>query len=159
MLKKTLGVAAIAAALAIPAAAQDISADPNSGTVNLEAGFTPDPATVDVISGGTINAGEAIDPTCAGYISDAPDVRLNFQASDFAAALPLYIFAESAGDTTLVINMPDGRWICNDDGSAGVNPGIVFGPALSGQYDIWIGSYDEGEYHEARLNISELRGE
>lgn len=158
MLKQSLGFAAIALAMTATGSAQDITAEPNSDSVSLEAGFTPDPSTVNVTSGGLIDVSSRIDG-CSGYISDAPDVRLTFSASGSPDALPLYIYAKSSGDTTLVINAPDGNWYCNDDGSEGVDPMVVFGPAMSGDYEIWVGSFDEGEYHDATLEISELDGQ
>jgi hypothetical protein len=157
MIKHTLAFTALAVALTASGSAQDITAEPNSDSVYLEAGFTPDPTTVNVTSGGTIDVSNVIDG-CSGYISNAPDVRLTFSANSSADAYPLYIYAKASGDTTLVINAPDGNWYCNDDGSEGTNPLVVFGPAMSGDYEIWIGSYDQGEYHDATLEISELSG-
>jgi len=158
MIKQTLAFTAMAVALTASGSAQDVTADPNSDSVYLESGFTPDPTTVNVTSGGTIDVSNVIDG-CSGHISNAPDVRLNYNATNTPNTLPLYIYAKSSGDTTLVINAPDGRWYCNDDGSEGVNPMLVFGPAQSGDYEIWIGSYDQGEYHDATLEISELSGQ
>ncbi len=143
---------------AVTGSAQDITAEPNSDTVFLSSGFTPDPTSVDVISGGDVDVSDRIDG-CTGYISDAPDVRLSYTADGDASTLPLYIYARSDGDTTLLINAPDGSWYCNDDSSEGNNPLVVFGPAMTGDYEIWVGSFDNGEYHEATLEISELGGD
>ena len=160
MLKSiSFAVAAIAVGATGVASAQNIFGEPNSGTVVLEAGFPEDPHTVELVSGGSVNAAEAIGD-CAGYISEDPDVRLTYTASDANDALPLFISARADGDTTLVINAPDGRWYCNDDGQGeGVNPSIVFGPAQTGDYEIWVGSFEEGEFIDAQLDISELRGQ
>mgnify|MGYP000420290633 CR=1 FL=1 len=89
--------------------------------------------------------------SCVGSIADAPDVRLNYRAG----GLPLYISATSRADVTLVINLPDGKWICNDD-FRGTDPGIVFNRPQSGQYDIWIGHYGRGAGVPAQLLISEV---
>ena len=59
-----LAAAAALAGAQAPALAQDVSADPNFGTVRLRSGFTPDPRVVPVQSGGDIDA-ESIDPSCA----------------------------------------------------------------------------------------------
>lgn len=160
MLKSvSIAIAALAVGTAAVASAQNIFGDPNSGTIVLEAGFPDDPRTIEVVSGGSINASEAIGE-CSGYISEDPDVRLTYTADDAPNALPLFISARADGDTVLVVNAPDGRWYCNDDGqNEGVNPSIVFGPAQSGDYEIWVGSFEEGEFHEAQLDISELRGQ
>jgi len=161
-MKTPLTFAAISMSLAIgitaPVSAQDISAEPNSETVLLESGFIPDPVTVDVISGGSVDVSVSV-PACNGYISEAPDVRLTYVPNDAPNAAPLYIYAKSSGDTTLLINAPDGSWYCNDDGSDDNNPLVIFGPAMSGDYEIWVGSFDDGEYHEATLEFSEINGQ
>lgn len=138
-------------ALALPAAAQDISADPTYETVNLSSGFPEDPYGVALSSGGSIDAAR-LGGGCTGFIANAPDVRLNYRAGD----LPLYIFTSSSADTTLVINGPDGSWYCDDDSRGSLDPLVVFSRPTSGQYDIWVGTYASNELHSAELYISEL---
>lgn len=155
---KLIGACAMLAGLAVagPASAQpSTSANPNYGTVTLRTGFTPDPRTVRVTSGGAINA-NSVGGNCSGFISRAPDVRLNFTAG----SLPLIISAASSADTTLVINDPNGRWHCDDDGGVnGLNPSVRFNNARSGRYEIWIGSYQQGTNSRATLHISEVRSQ
>jgi hypothetical protein len=149
-----IGCLLVAAACfaAAPAAGQDYNADPNFGTLNLASGFTPDPQVVAVRSGGQINAA-TISRSCQGFISNVPDVRLNYTAG----ALPLIISVAADADTTLVVNGPDGSWYCDDDGGVnGMNPMVRFNAPGSGQYDIWIGTYGNASLQPARLNISEL---
>lgn len=152
-LLKAAASLALVAALAAPSVAQNINARPNYGTVNLRTGFARDPHIVPVRSGGNVDASR-IDSSCRGYISGAPDVRLNFVAG---SALPLIISAASAADTTLVINAPDGRWYCDDDGGdQGMNPSVRFNRAQTGRYEIWVGTYGSQRIEPARLHISEL---
>ena len=147
-----LAAAAALAGAQSPALAQDVSLDPNFGTVNLRSGFTPDPRVVPVQSGGNIDA-ETIDPSCRGFISNAPDVRLYYDAG----SLPLIISVASSADTTLVINGPDGRWYCDDDGGVnGLNPMVRFDDPESGRYEIWVGTYGSTGNEPARLYLSEL---
>jgi len=151
-MKIAAALALAATAAVVPASAQNFNANPSYGTVNLRTGFTPDPHVVAVRSGGNIDA-SSISGNCRGFIANAPDVRLNFQAG----SLPLIISAASSADTTLVINGPDGRWYCDDDGGAnGLNPGIRFDNAQSGRYEIWIGTYGNRSLQPAQLHISEL---
>ena len=146
------GAAALAVLLVAPTAhAQDVSRSPNYGTARLDSGFVPDPHTVSVTAGGPNDASRK-SSGCAGYVSSAPDYRLHFDAG----SLPLIISAESSEDTTLVINGPDGDWYCDDDGSGRLDPIVRFNNPDSGQYDIWIGSYDESERPAATLSITEL---
>ena len=151
---RTLALLAVAAtaSAAVPAAAQDVNADPNYGTISLRSGFLPDPRIIALQSGGSIDVSR-LNSDCRGFISDAPDVRLNY----VAGSLPLYISAESSADTTLVINGPDGEWYCDDDGGTrGLNPSIRFETPQSGRYEIWVGTYGGPELRNARLHISEL---
>ncbi|MFN3449881.1 MAG: peptidase S1 [Roseococcus sp.] len=147
-----LAAASVAALMVGPVLAQNYSRNPSFGTLNLSANFMPDPQVVNVTAGGNIPAERLGGASCVGTIADAPDVRLNYRAGQ---GLPLYISVRSNADTTLVINLPNGRWICNDDFD-GLNPGIVFTHPMSGQYDIWIGHYDRGRRVPAQLLISEI---
>lgn len=143
---------AVCALAAAPAVAQDFNADPNFGTLNLRSGFTPDPQVVPVRSGGQINA-QNFSSDCRGFISNAPDLRLYYDAG----SLPLIISVNSSADTTLVVNGPDGSWYCDDDGgNRGLNPAIRFNNPRSGRYEIWIGTYGNASYQDAQLHISEL---
>jgi hypothetical protein len=139
-------------AAGVPVVAQDIEAAPNFGTIKLWTGFTPDPQVIAIRSGGAIDA-QSISPACAGFISSAPDVRLNYRAG----SLPLIFSVAARADTTLVVNGPDGRWYCDDDGGVnGNNPMVRFNAPLSGRYEIWIGTYGNRRLQPGRLNISEL---
>ena len=130
--------------------AQDFSADPNYGTLNLSAGFHPDPQVVSLTAGGGISASSA-SSGCRGYITDAPDVRLLYTSGSY----PLIISVASASDTTLVVNAPNGTWYCDDDSGGAANPLIRFGSPQSGRYEIWVGTYSNSGYASANLSISE----
>jgi len=132
-----------------PAMAQNFNLPPAFGTVTLSAGFMPDPHNVDLMAGGNIPA-DRLGADCVGTIAEAPDVRLNYTGGGF----PLYLFANSRADVTLVVNLPDGSWVCNDD-FIGTDPGIVLTRPPSGQYDIWVGVFSGGTAR-AQLGISEI---
>ena len=121
-------------------------------TMSLRGGFTPDPTTVRLDAGGSNSASSTVGSSCNGYIADAPDVRLDFSPG----SLPLIFSVDSSADTTLVINDPNGNWHCNDDGGSGLNPAIRFDRPLTGQYDIWIGTYSSGRTRDATLYVSEI---
>lgn len=153
-LARTLAAGAVLAAMATAsvAVAQNYSLNPNYGTLNLSAGFQPDPQVVNLQSGGSRNA-QNLSSSCRGFISDAPDVRLNYSAGQYQ----LMISADSSTDTTLVVNGPDGRWYCDDDGgNNGMNPLVRFTNPGSGQYDIWVGTYGSASLAPAQLYISEV---
>lgn len=134
------------------AGAPDIAAPPIYGTLNLVNGFSPDPTTVALQAGGPDDA-SLLGPECWGYINNAaPDVDLNYTAG---GGLPLNIYVSSDSDTTLVINQPDGSWVCNDDYD-NVNPMVSLANPQSGLYNIWVGNWDGSGIVDATLNVSEL---
>ena len=154
----SLGAAVGVSLLAFPGAvslAQDYNATPLYGTLNLDAGFTPDPQRVDVQAGGSTNARTLnLGSGCVGYIATSqPDVRVNYEAGRYDT---LSFHVTSNVDTTLIINGPNGQWHCNDDFDGSVNPRVLFNPPGSGQYDIWVGTYQEGRTHSAQLEVSEV---
>lgn len=152
--KLAVALALAASVAVIPASAQNYNLRPNYGTVNLRTGFARDPHVVNVRSGGNIDASR-INGNCRGFISNAPDVRLNFVAG---SRLPLIISVNSNADTTLIVNGPDGRWHCDDDsGRLGMNPSLRFNNVQSGRYEIWVGTYGQRNVTApAQVHISEL---
>jgi len=130
--------------------AQSIGASPTYGAVNLRAGFLPDPHVTDLTAGGSVQVSRG---SCSyGKVADAPDVDLYFEGS---GGNTLYIYAESKVDVTLLVNLPNGSWECDDDGYQGLNPLIIVRNAPSGLYNIWVGTYGT-DMASARLLISEI---
>ncbi len=147
----TAAAALALAGVAIPAAAQSPTAAPTNGVVALRGGFAPDPHEVRVQAGGPVYTGTALTGCAAGYIPDAPQVRVDYTAGD----RPLTISADSEGDATLAVHAPDGRWLCNDDGPDGLDPQVSIPTPASGAYAIFVGRYGEGtERPAATLRLS-----
>ena len=136
--------------LAPPAAAQDPTLDPSFGDVLLDEGFTPDPYEVELTAGGPLEP--AVDGCAFGYVAEAPDADLYYTTS---GGSDLYVFVVSSEDTTLLINLPDGSWVCDDDGYGDGDPLVAIPGAAEGLYDIWIGTYGE-EPAAALLYLSEV---
>jgi hypothetical protein len=147
----TLGISAILASSGL-AAAQDYSQEPSFGSVTLSVGFAPDPHSRNLTAGGNIRA-ETRFSSCRGSIANAPDYSVYYTAG----SLPLIFSVDSDSDTTLVINGPDTRWYCDDDGAdEPLNPLVRFDNPQSGRYDIWVGTYSQGAGVPATLFVSEL---
>ncbi len=128
------------------------SLPPNSGSVELTSGFLPDPHVVNVVAGGDRDAGQVGD-ACWGYVSEAPDYDVYYDAGSY----PLTFTLNSDADTVLVIRAPDGTFHCDDDGAGYPNPQVTFETPQSGLYDVWAGRFGaEGEYADAQLAVSEL---
>ena len=128
---------------------QDPNLKPAFGKVDLKAGFPNDPYEVKVVAGGDIQTKLG---GVTAWVAKAPDFRLNYTAGKFA----LTIYAESKADTTLLINLPDGKWVADDDSGGNLNPLVKFDKPQSGQYDIWVGTFGK-ENAPAVLKITELK--
>lgn len=152
MFRTALAATAGLAALAGSAFAQDLGASPTYGSVSLNAGFTPDPYSVSLQSGGSIDAGSALGGSCRGFIASAPDFSVNYSAGGW----PLIISATSNADTALVVNDANGNWYCDDDSGGNLNPAINFSNPPSGRYDIWVATYGNASLQAATLHISEV---
>lgn len=134
----------------VPVEMPDPSLDPNYGVLDLVQGFRPDPRTVGIAAGGEMDVSAAGASGCVGWVSRAPDYRVNWTGG---ANRALNFSVASEVDTTLVINDAEGNWVCNDD-SDGLNPAVSFQNAPSGQYDVWVGTFSEGDLSDSILSIS-----
>ena len=142
-----LGLVALSAPIA---QAQDYTEEPTYGSVSLEEGFLPDPHSVSLTAGGSIEV--SMGSCNYGYVANAPDVDFYYTTS---GGSDLYIYVDGSQDTTLLINKPDGNWVCNDDGLGNSDPIVVIPGAAGGLYNIWVGTYGD-DLSEATLSISEI---
>ncbi len=126
-------------------------------SVRVTPKFTPDPMTIRGVSGGPIpatNVAQMEDTetgSCVGFVDKEPDHTLTL--TSFFDFLSLQI--DSSQDTTLVIKGPGGTW-CVDDARNNKNPSVA-GQWLEGNYEVWVGSYTQDEYHPYVISISQQR--
>lgn len=133
-----------------PALAQDWREKPTYGTFPYRSGGAP-PAPVNLQAGGAINTRLG---GVGAWVPNAPHVRVNYQAGSGNGTLVFR--AESDVDTTLLVNLPDGSWLANDNGAGGINPLLQFPNPRSGQYDIWIGAKNPNTSPAATFIATEL---
>lgn len=131
-------------------------APPIFGDVTLNHPFSPDPMNVRGMSGGSIAGNQIAGRTetatgpCTGFVDEAPDHTLELTTKfDY-----LKLQVQSPQDVTMIVKGPGGTW-CNDD-LDGKNPGMS-GEWLPGNYQIWVGSYDKGQYFPYTLKITEVK--
>ena len=133
----------------------DYTANPNYGETSLSAGFSPDPYSVGMTSGGDVNV-SYLGGGCSGFATTSPDLRINFGGGG-ASLLRLY-FVGSNGDSTMIINDPYGNFYCVDDSFGTVNPTIDFNNPAGGSYDVWVGSYASGTFVSGTFYITASSG-
>lgn len=149
--------AAPAEPAATPSPGPDPDAEPAAGTHTLNGSFSPDPAVYTVPAGGPLRANlltSASDGVCnAAWVPERPSVRIDYQAP---SGLPLIFYTDTAGtDPTLAIRDPSGQWYCNDDWNS-LMPRVQFDDPAAGRYDVFVGTYLEGEEPQVVLHISEI---
>lgn len=135
----------------------DWSATANYGEIELSAYFAPDPHQISVRAGGSVDvSAQGYPDDCAGYASRAPDLSLRWEGR--TDDLSLYFVADDASeDTTLIVNTATGEWVCNDDAHMlTLNPQVFLGNSTEGRFDIWVGTYSEGESISGTLYVTEL---
>jgi serine protease Do len=131
----------------------DFTETPHFGSVALAAGFSPDPHTVTMASGGEVDVAY-VGGACTGYAAIAPDFRVSWSGQ--TPQMRIFFAADDGGDTTILVNGPDGSWVCNDDAETGtLDPMVVIEGAATGQYDIWVASYSAGDFVDGTLYVSE----
>ncbi len=136
---------------AVPPQTLNYSLPPNYGSTSLTSGFTPDPFTIGITSGGPVNV-SYLGGGCSGYATVAPDFSVNYTSGAFPT---LRFYFVGGGDTTMTINTPAGSYYCNDDSFGTVDPTIDFNSPASGRYDVWIGSYASGAFVSGTLYVTE----
>ena len=134
--------------------ALDMTLPSNFGSTELAAGFSPDPFTDELVSGGPVDVSYLGDG-CRGYATEASDYDVTYTAGD-QDLLRFYFVADEAEDTTLIINAPDGSWHCNDDAPGTIDPMLDFENPETGRFDIWIGSYDADIQASGTLYVTEM---
>lgn len=106
-------------------------------TLDLEAGFPLDPFFVSVNGGGDLDASHLAEG-CSGFIHEQPVVSLDWEGEADIAEFFFY----SDHDPTLVIQTPEGEYLCSDDTNALLlDPSIEIANPTKGEYDIWVGSF------------------
>jgi hypothetical protein len=119
-------------------------------TLDMQAGFALDPFLVSLNGGGELDA-STLDPACVGYINDKPVLTANWEG----AVDSLRIFFYSDNDSTLVIQGPDGAYLCADDVDENVlDAEVVAEQPATGIYKVWVGSYEPNQLIPGLLVIT-----
>ncbi len=125
---------------------------PVGTTVSLTPGFTPDPIVMSGSAGGPVQA-STLGPNCVGWVAAQPSIEATITTQ--FPLLRMIVDGQSA-DLTVMVQLPDGTYLCNDD-SEGLNP-MVEGAVAPGLMRVWVGTYQQGAAAPFRIGFSEILG-
>jgi hypothetical protein len=128
---------------------------PTSGRIAIHGSLRRAEARTARIANATQNASSVRgNGTCRGWIAEAPSFVVTIdQPQPF-----LRLFLNSAADTTLVVQYPDGHAECSDDSYGTLQPSVE-GQFPAGTYYVWAGIYRSGMERPYRLSITANGGE
>jgi serine protease Do/protease YdgD len=131
-------------------AAQEDAPVPLLGEVLLEGVFDPDPYILNVPrAGGPVDAA-VLGEGCVGLIPEAPHYALTYTGQQ-----SFRIYFLGTLDSTLVVQLPDGTYVCNDD-AVGLDPAVVILDSEAGVYNIWVGTYEPDQDTWGYLMVTEI---
>ncbi len=99
------------------------------------------------VVGGPVDA-SYLGAGCAGYTTSQPTINIDYSANLFTFGV---FFLSNLGNRpipgnpnpTLIVQKPDGGFLCNDDGGPeGMNPEVVIYNAAAGEYHVWLGVWE-----------------
>ncbi len=118
----------------------DTSRIPTYGSVDLAAGFLPDPYFAPASGGGAIAVGgDALPPDCIGYTDEAPAFRVRWDGRSTRLRLLFIPIAPENADAALIVRAPDGSWACSIDSDPwDQRPLVEFIQPQMGDYLVWV---------------------
>jgi hypothetical protein len=122
--------------------------DPTYGTITIGPDLGNAIESVALFAGGADDAFD-FDTSCVGQINaTAPDLVVQIAEP----VLRLSVFATSESDLTLVVQRPNGGFLCDDD-TDGLNPAVSVLKPSPGEYAVWVGTYG-ADIVAANLHLS-----
>lgn len=141
LLSAVVGLSLLTSAVAF--AEPQTVAMPAKGTSLISEDFRPDPILVEMTVSGTYdvtdNAAMAAQD-CIGSINPSrPDYRIVYSGESSTPLIIGFAADQKGVDTALVLNDPEGDWLCVDDASSSnLNPVGTITEPLDGVYDVWV---------------------
>ena len=130
------------------------SLNPTYGSYNLSQGQLRSGQSLSLTAGGSIDWNQCPQIRVGsddgpGFFEQAPDVRFFVNGVE---GRNLVFSVRSACDSTLLINTQSQSWFYDDDDNGNADAKIVLTRPISGQIDVWVGTYD-GQYCDANVAI------
>jgi hypothetical protein len=127
--------------------------DKTSAILALQAGFIMDPYLLPVVGAGN-RAANSVESQCAGYIDEEPDVTVNWSGT--SDQLSFFVYGDQ--DAVLLVELPDGSVLCNDDaGLETVQPLVEIPDPAAGAYRVYAGSAEQDLPALGALGITQAK--
>jgi hypothetical protein len=127
------------------------------GTGNINGGYSGD-VVFNITAGGRTDLSRCNlnGQNFFGWVVNRPDLRINYQGPSSTNRLTFELQTDNGADPILLVNAPDGSWFFNDDFNGDLTVSLLdfIGP-LSGQYDLWFGTYNRSSNNPAVLLVYE----
>ena len=151
VLRRMMPVVAIAA-IAYPAVAQRAA---NFGVITLSSSSQAQGQTRGHTQGSvplaSITRQDSQGNMCVGFAESEPDHVL--RANQNLGAIAVRVDS-NGGDTTLLVQAANGTTWCGDDAAGSTDARVQINNLSSGDYHVWVGSFDPGVRYQYRLHIN-----
>jgi hypothetical protein len=97
------------------------------------------PLVLELTAGGELDLMDCSELPGVGFVAKKPDVTLTLSGTEH---LGLDLFVLGSCDTMILMNAADGSWHYGDDFEGGPDPMLTIEGGSSGQYDIWVGTFE-----------------
>ncbi len=111
-------------------------------TASVDANSLWSPQSFSVTAGGDVNLSTCPGLPGHGWVITSPDFEISYNALNMGRDLE--IRAAGSCDTVLLVNDASGQWQFSDDADGSFNPRLRLSNAPSGTYDIWVGTFGQG---------------
>ena len=125
------------------ASAQACPSFQQSGSAaSVDANSLWSPRDFSVTAGGNIDLGLCGSVPGHGFIVQSPDFTIGYNNLNMGRDLEIRV--NGSCDTVLLVNDANGQWHFSDDENGTFNPSMRLPNAPSGSYDIWVGTFSQG---------------
>lgn len=97
------------------------------------------PLVLELTAGGELDLMDCSELPGFGFVARKADVTLTLSGTEH---LGLDLFVLGSCDTMILVNAADGSWHYADDFEGGPDPMLTIEGGSSGQYDIWVGTFE-----------------
>lgn len=123
----------------------------NGTQIEVSAGQLYSPKSAKVQAGGAVSLDSCSAVPGSGQVSKRPDFTIRYVGGNGRMRLEFRVNSEC--DAVLLVNLPDGSWLYDDDSNGNADPKISVSAARDGLYDVWVGRLGSTSLCNATLTL------